>query len=273
MPPFEMACTCWPWSLALQIPKIIRSYFEKIWNHLESDCQGPTRPKLFIKPRHSLGNRSEIAPMCLGSLGDRLGYILCTQWGCKHLGGRRSTHHLSAVGNAFSDLNGMATPKKSEKSSITIPLSYPFEDFISCKWPKLRNSETWDISNIFPTLPTKIWKNWSVLCHDSTDLAQNSSLLLQASHSVFPSRFQRNLHQPPMKDPHETYFRHFCYSVDQWHRCFPGLNPDHWDHKPLHSPERDHRDPWRFPVSSVSRQTQAENLRKALESAFEPLFS
>ena len=111
-----------PPSLALQVPTVIRSYFENIWNHLESDCQGPTHPKLFIKPRHSLGNRSEIAPMCLGSLGDRLGYILCTQWGCKHLGGRRSTHHLSAVGNVFSDLNGMATPKKLEKSSISIPV-------------------------------------------------------------------------------------------------------------------------------------------------------
>lgn len=111
-----------PPSLALQIPKIIRNYFENIWNHLESDCQGPTHPKLFIKPRHSLGNRSEIAPMCLGSLGDRLGYILCTQWGCKHLGGRRSTHHLSAVGNAFSDLNEWQ-PLKNRKSHLSLFLS------------------------------------------------------------------------------------------------------------------------------------------------------
>ena len=165
MPPFEMACTCWPWSLALQIPTIIRSYFEKIWNHLESDCQGPTHPKLFIKPRHSLGNRSEIAPMCLGSLGDRLGYILCTQWGCKHLGGRRSTHHLSAVGNVFSDLNGMATPKKLEKSSISIPVGMAWRPVPWTFWhgPRANNSQytskqrhniqTQMASNISPAMP------------------------------------------------------------------------------------------------------------------------
>lgn len=171
----------------------------------------------------------------------------------------------------------MATPKKSEKSSITIPLSYPFEDPLyhandrNCETPRLGISAT--SSQHFPPKFEKI----GLCCVTTAPIwpriphfyFKHPILYFQVVFNAICISHQWKIHTKPILGTSVI----FCYSVDQWHRCFPGLNPDHWDRKPLHSPERDHRDPWRFPVSSVSRQTQAENLRKALESAFEPLFS